>query len=489
MNPRHFQRQPTLAHRRPDTRKFASAGAAFAAHAPFAIFPSVTIPGGGDLTRMLNVPGLGSFLAWADSARILADLLTGLFSGVPKLLKTTEAVARLAQSTLPQFQQLARNLEIWVRNGVPLSTGDPKLRAQLTGWINGTLTQSGLGLTPAQVPLVNQTLWRLFASQTALPARALDALVQSFQRVNQARGSVTGVSLPQPTPPRPPAPPPPPAVHHARELARGIQDQQVAAEVGGCLALALVNPEAAAFCLGEVAKSVLETGARQILQDIRNLFRPTRQPQQPPPPFQPPPSHPLMELTQDGTGFKIPCPSCDRIARQRGELQQEIETETQQDISKKLDSIQQQLDRLHQLEGQPSQFRDIPKELGQKQQLAQQLDQIQREAQQGSGQPQLQPPPPSGQPMKPPPPRTGHLELVCPPGFTQCRTDTQCETFGDCMPVSELGGEPAPQGQETPTPKLQFCVGCANEEDAILFLNGEPSACSVIPGSTKQLGG
>src|SRR5271163_4661364 len=75
------------------------------------IFGAAAIP--------LAAAGLGLFLAQE-------------FQGKPKLTDTRQAQERLAQSTVPALQQLARNLEIWVRNGVPLSTGVPQLRQQLT---------------------------------------------------------------------------------------------------------------------------------------------------------------------------------------------------------------------------------------------------------------------------------------------------------------------------------------------------------------------
>lgn len=139
----------------------------------------------------------------------LVNLFSDLFAGTPTLLKTIEAQQRLAQSHLPQFQQLARNLQIWVNNGVPLSTGNPALRAQLQQWIHGTIYDSGLGLrvTPQgynQFADVDKTLWQVFNSHVEEPAQALDTLVMGFQRVNQA------LDNPQPPPPAPPPGGPPP---------------------------------------------------------------------------------------------------------------------------------------------------------------------------------------------------------------------------------------------------------------------------------------
>jgi len=161
-----------------------------------------------DEIQFFNVPGYGDILAYVKTAEILIGFLTDLFSGVPKLLKTEEAVARLRQSTLWQFQTLANNLQVWVRNGVPLSTSDPKLRAQLTGWIHGTIYDSGLGLRVTaqgydEFSAIDTILWRVFASQYAYSGTALDKAVLNFQKVNNV------LDHPKPPPPPPPKPPPP----------------------------------------------------------------------------------------------------------------------------------------------------------------------------------------------------------------------------------------------------------------------------------------
>ena len=167
----------------------------------------------------VNINGLGTVLYAAcvagggglwDCSPLgeFVDFLSSLFSGVPKMLATEQAVARLSQSKLWQFQALARALNIWVKNGVPLSTSNPAQRAQLTAWIHGTLYNSGLGLKVLpngydEFAVVDKVLWRVFASEYAYSGRALDAVVASFQRVNALRPSL---SAPQPTPAPVPAP-------------------------------------------------------------------------------------------------------------------------------------------------------------------------------------------------------------------------------------------------------------------------------------------
>lgn len=152
------------------------------------------LAGGGDLW---GCSPLGEFV----------DMITSLFAGRPKMLDTIEAQQRLAQSHLWQFQALAKNLEIWVKNGIPLSTGDAKYRAQLTNWISGTLRNSGLGLTEEQIGQADTFLWRLFNSHIELSAKTLDNLVSGFQRVNAIRAK-TPPPKPPPKKHKPPVPPP-----------------------------------------------------------------------------------------------------------------------------------------------------------------------------------------------------------------------------------------------------------------------------------------
>lgn len=113
------------------------------------------------------------------------------------------------------------------------------------------------------------------------------------------------------------------------------------------------------------------------------------------------------------------------------------------------------------LEKQPAETRDIQSELRQKQQLQQklQLEQQQLEQQQTQppGQPSIEPPGPQGVPT-----------------LNQNQTVQQIEHEIQKIEESKQVG-------------VQFCVGCKSQDDAIMFLNGEPSECSVIKGSTKEL--
>jgi hypothetical protein len=67
------------------------------------------------------------------------DYIIGLFDGKPKEEDTLAAAERLQTSPWWPLRALGTNLMIWVRNGVPLSTGNAVYRAQLSEWIRGTI--------------------------------------------------------------------------------------------------------------------------------------------------------------------------------------------------------------------------------------------------------------------------------------------------------------------------------------------------------------
>lgn len=437
-----------------------------------------------------------------------------VFSGRPKMLDTVQAVARLYQSRDPEVQQLARNLSILVKNGAPLSSGEPRIQAQIRDWIGGAvrtiLDRYGLTNNPNAVGQLDTAIRRVLTSEVATGGHTVDNVIA--QLAQTPRAPMPSLSLPRRTPlrnpatslPAPPAPAAQPPEQGIIAQLESLARTHPLLNLGVCLGLYYSGQEGLFLrCIEGLLAAQIEPEVRSIITNTRNYFSRlfNRQPIAPPPlpapqpqpytaplpqPYQPPPPptdvHPMSELNPQGTDWARPCPACDRIARQRGEIQEEIQTETQQDLTSELDRIQRQIDQLGQLEQRPAESRNITQELAQKRQLLNQLDQLQQEA---TGQPaqtfpRVQPgePPPLPQP-------TGHVELVCPPGTHQCHTDTECEQYGDCVPDSV---QPAQQGGHDDThEKIQFCVGCNSQEDAILFLNGEPSQCSVIPGSTKPI--
>jgi len=434
-------------------------------------------------------------IAYFQTAQLFANWLIGFFSGKPKLLDTQQAITRLLQSGLWQFQALARNLEIWLRNGVPLSTSNPALQAQLRGWIHGAL--SSLGLTASQILQLDTILWRVLASETALSGSFLDRIVQAFLLLNRqqsvppaakpppVRKTPIGHGLAVPTVRQPgapvrrqpvPVPRPQPVSRPQSDIVGYLETfaaQHPYLQMSGCIALALAGQEAlAAACLEELLAAQVGAQAKIILNNARNyldylLGRQTIQPtSQPVQPTSQPTPQPFEVPTLDQTK---PCPECEQglTAGQRAQLQEiraqqtqlskELQTEQSQQLEEQLTEQEQELTNLQQLETQPASTRNITQEIQQKEQIGEQLGQELQEL-------QLQPP--GSQPTQVPPGQVPTLE------GNQVAQQIESQ-IGAIEAAKKVG--------------VQFCVGCASSEDAILFLNGEPSQCSVMPGSTKEL--
>src|SRR5260370_35930966 len=67
------------------------------------------------------------------------DYIISAFDGKPKLEDTELAALRLQSSPWWPLVALGNNLQIWVKNGVPLSTGIAADRQELSHWIEGTI--------------------------------------------------------------------------------------------------------------------------------------------------------------------------------------------------------------------------------------------------------------------------------------------------------------------------------------------------------------
>ena len=209
-------------------------------------------------------------------------------------------------------------------------------------------------------------------------------------------------------------------------------------------------------CVTDLAVRQIGQAASDFLKGVRALF--TRQPQ----PAGPPPGLPVPILDQTSD-----CPSCTPRGRLQKQLQEQeqrtlrdIEREQGQLTEEQLSQQSDELSKLEQFETQPASQRDIQKELSQKNQV---LQQIRQEQSQIGGQPAPQPSGPQPAPGQPAP---------------------QLQPESSQTAQREIESELHEQHDHTP---VQFCVGCKSQEDAILFLNGEPSQCSVIPGSTKEV--
>lgn len=285
-------------------------------------------------------------------------------------------------------------------------------------------------------------------------------------------------------------------------------------ELGGIAVGQLLtdNPRVA-ILTGEIGKELGKSLADQFVDSFSDVTPTLLNPQPttlpvspgtlPVTPYQPGEIAPLIDRN---------CPACagdlETLEGQRGELEKEIQTEQAQQRGQQEQQRAQQLQRFQQLEKQPASQRNIPQELQEKQDILNQLNQQIADLQnQVNPQPGTQP-----QPYE----NTNPYQ-ACPPGYHQCGPDVECETYGRCAPNgnpyqgydSQPGQtplinknppvqvepvspqqpqqplfqqkEPPPGGLPSPEGSVTFCVSCTNQNEALKFLNGEPSECSVMP--------
>lgn len=209
-----------------------------------------------------------------------------------------------------------------------------------------------------------------------------------------------------------------------------------------------------------------------VRQPSRPPSRPTGfQPEQHFPPSPPPPPLPQLERQPAKTlDLTKPCSTCGEIKQLQRQTSRQIVTEENQGIQSRLDDITNQLATLQQLETQPAETRNIPDELAQKQAILTQLSQLSdiaesqsesQNAEQAQTAGAAQPTPVAG-------PQAGQVQSLA--------------TSGEAHAEQQLA-----ESQAQPTQKIQFCVGCTSNEEAVKFLNGEPSECSVVQGSYKEM--
>ena len=418
-------------------------------------------------------------------AVLLGLELSGVLQGKPKLEDTVQAAQRLMASPFEPLRLLGQRLAIFARNGVPLSTSNPKLQGQIRSAIRGTvqtiLSQYPLAGTADQIDTaLNAALTSQHGS--AALAQLQQRLTRSALLTPQPQSAATQLPrlnpatfYPMPGPPGPVGVPmlgqggavmsgPTTIPSEIRSLISRLQqssDASTFTEVVGCVALAAIEPAFAAKCLEALAVKVVAQGAKTIVQSIAQFFRNQISGGGPGPAPAPQPSSypgPAPILDQ-----QKPCPECERglSAKQRAQLQQERDalrqeqqTEQGQLTQQQLDQIQTQIERLKASEQTQQSDQQITQSLQEKQDLLNQLTQIQQ-GQGGGGQPVVSTP-----------------TTVPAPMLQQNDAAQQIE--------QELEHAHEAHG-------VQFCVGCQTNEDAILFLNGEPSKCSVVPGTTKEL--
>jgi hypothetical protein len=147
------------------------------------------------------------------------DILAGLFAGKPKFADTDAVIAAYQQSAYWPLQALAAQMQIWVKNGAPISDSNPQVQASFGAAKQGTVI-SLQALTGGQTGQGQPGYWTIFAlienswkasgdgeGAVLQYVKALDALTQVLAQEN---GNTTIPPAAPPSPPGPTAPPCPP---------------------------------------------------------------------------------------------------------------------------------------------------------------------------------------------------------------------------------------------------------------------------------------
>ena len=417
--------------------------------------PPVPIPG--------PVAAVQLVLSGLELAGVIPNplsLLTALFSGRPKMQATADIASSLLRQRNPALRLLGIGATKLVQDGIAISSPDASRifgpyfeRAVLletqARFPNAPNAQNNLRLSAETLQSAlheagnpgqgNQTL-------NALNQRGLVARFHARPPVPVPPGPpVPAPPLPGPPMPQPgpfPNPSPTPSTQPSlTSRALSVFEHALPFEVRLPIqATERVNLPAQVEMLDELVPQGFKSPER-IGESIGRLITGQSETQ--------PELAPIM-----GEQYCAECDPTGRgLVRQQQELQREIETETRQQQQQQIQQQQQEIERLKGLERQPPSTRDIPKEIAQKQAL---LDQIARELSDIQAHQQGQQPSTS--------PLTPSADL--PPMFGQ-----------ETEPASIPGQQSLPPIEKP----VIFCVGCQSQNDAFRFLNGEPSACSVIP--------
>jgi hypothetical protein len=415
--------------------------------------------------------------------------------GKPKLGDTVEAAQRLAGTQSVALRILSLQLAYLAQNQVPLSSDAPGVQSMLSGLVHNAV----LGL--------EQEYGWTRQHAAAVVATYLSGTPQPYCGAHcwYVPKAQSGGSSSQPPPPPPsgsqgsqPGPPSaPPSGPGSRFSPWGIVQaglgpigllrnagfplsfQTAGATIGG----AYGGVQGAEF--GSTVGEMVDQSSQFVngyWNSIKSQFgggNPSPQPV-----LNPQPSYPGLPPSGNQPEYYElkPCPECGYnpspqqgqvLSSQEEQLNREISNEQNQLLVQKIVEQQEQIDRLRGLEQQPASSRNIPQELAQKQSLLSQIAQEQRGIVPQGGMP---PTAPQGGTY--PAPDTGYqsqpieVQPQNPPGQNQQPLFIQKQ--------AEHGQLPSPVGG------VQFCIQCSSQEESIKFLNGEPSECSVISGSTRS---
>ena len=365
----------------------------------------------------------------------------------------------LGRSGVPALQRLAAQFDTILKSGGDLATGNPALRNVLGAWVHeAVVALEGFGV-PRTVAF-NAIANAINSGTTPNFNRELqrNPRVQPFTVATQQPGGIDAFLS---------------NMRNVFNVAPKV-GAATGAVAGTLAALPTFQPEliAAGAVEGyEMGRQIQDFGNKGLdaftrLLSIGQGGGSGVPPMGPQGGSLPPPAPLTVPTLQTCTTCGYVDPNDANLLRgQQGELENSIKVEQQQNLLKQVGQQQHQIDDLRQQESQPLDSRDIPRELAQKQQL---LDSINQEL--AGGQPQ-----PNPQTQNPTDGSSGVPTL-----------NYQPVPIGPTSPSS--GGQPEMFMQKPPTEnpppgapgQVKFCVVCTSQSESLKFLNGEPSECSVV---------
>lgn len=439
-----------------------------------------------------DVPGGG--FPFGGAAQLAFNLIPSLeaqFSGAPRGAATESAIARLLDAQAPPaikeiLRQYGLGLYKLFQSGTVTSTSTGPGRAALDRLFAHTVSAlEAQGYTRKDALALASGM--ITSHQTFLPGTVLGEIVP------QPTGQPAFATRPSPVlelqPNVPPVFPSSGSQNFADQfltLGKDALKELTHAQVAENLIQDITGQKVDLFKAPPVNPFQSFSGYREELSKLIN----------------PQPSVPVSNLRispQPGGQPEIidprDCPSCNpqqselqrELRGQQGQLQHELTVEQQQEGQQQLQQQQQQIQHFSELEQRPPSERDIPREIQQKmallEQIGQELGQLQQQIDNptSGGRPVLtipQQPPPSGNSPQPGGGQPGQPQTFGQPAPTQGElTEHEHEAEEQQIFIQK---QPTGAGGD-PNAAVKFCVACVTQSDALKFLNGEPSACSVIP--------
>jgi hypothetical protein len=191
------------------------------------------------------------------------DYIIGAFDGKPQEEDTELAALRLQASPWWPLRALGTNLQIWVKNDVPLSTGNLVLRAQLSEWIRGTIDSlEPIVYNRLDPYTLDHAIWLSMTSQ-----EGDTAIVQLNNTIAQQHALGP---LP-PLPDSPTGPPPPPPLPGSQSILTSI-DGDTLFDIGSTLNFTLTEIYSQLQLMGTaMQRPTDDTCCRNVVASISNV--------------------------------------------------------------------------------------------------------------------------------------------------------------------------------------------------------------------------